>query len=911
MRTCSDVYDCELGDYCVSANGAQVCVPGCVSNSDCRGGSYCAGRTLGRTYCKAACSADSDCMSGSACTEGKCVAATCETTDGCEGSTCAGGHCVPYSCGSEGILCGGEGVESECLTPGSCRCPDPRMQSLCRSCPEHYELSDDGSACVPDECTDPVKPHCLICSSKASLCDSCRDGWSLPYYGCSARCPGNCATCDTQGRCTSCAPGFQSSPLCYPLRDCPAGEEYDNCLMCDGDSCTLCRPGFTDSANRCQAKCADLSGIYMCQPDDPSLGFICRLGNAPFCSGDCGGKCGVYNQYSPTVCVPTGVCVEKSCLTVIEGGTNLYDQCAGHGTCEEGACRCADGSNRDSASNCQSCLPGYLMDPSGACVEAPEDCPEGCETCEEGKCITCPAGKSRPDLGCTVSCSQLNCVRCRADDEFFCELCNVTKDYRADLGLCAPVCSPPCSTALAKREECAIQNGVAVCLPQGCVSKDGATGVALACAGLGVCDVAAGVCLNCPGPGHTTSSCDCAYPYTTVVPEDPNATPQEIWDAHCAYYNCSAQNSYCSHSSNAEEGECDADTGECRCDLGWEPPTCSDCGSGYKYDPGDSMAQIPESCTINDKVTPDCSTKAYGNNCKACTAKDGCTECWDDSVPSNGRCQAGGTKKACTGQQIASGCLECTQYGRCILCEEGSLLDETATAGICIAPEKCTGFKTKGTDADAGKCVYDCAAAVPSAPGCLQCSQTRCLLCSVGFEVQGSGCEACTHGRGDGITCTACPPGTVPNADHTACLPEACSGESLSAGCSSCDSSFPTVCTECLTGYLWGKTESGFLCFKEDLCTWPLHVVGNNCTTAICAAIEGCRACSEADEAKCADCVEGLHLVDGACVTEQPPSGLSVGAIAGIVVAVVVVVAAVVAVAVVLVCRKKKATAAA
>jgi len=178
-------------------------------------------------------------------------------------------------------------------------------------------------------------------------------------------------------------------------------------------------------------------------------------------------------------------------------------------------------------------------------------------------------------------------------------------------------------------------------------------------------------------------------------------------------------------------------------------------------------------------------------------------------------------------------------------------------------------------------------------------AKEHCTECDAEDETVCAGCE-----KGYTVESGACQKKDCPNLEN----------------CSLCDTreeSTELECLQCNEGYLVDQrsaSDAKGICIPTANCSGATKPDEDavTCVDKACLGIERCTACDAENEALCITCEDGYtpEGTEDAQVCKKSPTGLSGGAIAGIVIAVIVVVAVVVFLCVwFLVCRKKKAEA--
>ncbi|KCV67545.1 hypothetical protein H696_06064, partial [Fonticula alba] len=730
----------------------------------------------------------------------------------------------------------------------SCTGPD-----ACTACRPGFLPGPAAGQCAP------CAAACAECRHAADACLACAPGsdWvdGMPpagpghTRGC-VPCRGPCATCDAQGRCHSCRPGFLPAAgqpgVCTEA--CAAGTAFDPVR----GHCRACAPG-----------CAECL-----VPGQPGACTACPAGQALHVDGRCVDACPAGFRPAGGACVPCG----RGCLECAAAGgacsrcePRRYD--AGDGTCQPCHASCA---TCTTAGACASCQPGLVFQSPDPGVRSP--------------CVAaCPAGQH--PAGDRCAWCHASCALCAtAADQ--CQAC--APGYRwpgpapgpHGTGACVP-CGPGCASCTA--DACLACREPLLLTPAGqCV----ATCPAGTHPAGESCQPCAPECATCAGPrADQCTGCAAGFehgpgapagtpgPCLATCPEGkyPGPGPGQCLDCHPA----------CAACTGPSDGHC------WRCQAAYlqEGMCVQDCAPGYLPVDGRCLACHRSCGRCSGLRSTECTACAAGLLALPAGAPAG--QC----VPA---CPAGHHPGPGGCVPCAAGCARCpADAAACAQCQRGSALWGAACLPACPA----------GTWHDGHRCV-DCHAscatcAGPGAADCLTCGQPvdlwlegaclgacpagtyrhmgMCLPCCLSCaECHGPGraeCTACPAGRllgPDGACVAGCPAGHYAD-DPGPGRPRVC--RACSSACWLCDGPGPGACTACPGP---GQLLHHGAC--RDACPAGHHPCRVTGRCEPCPA--GCAECVHAAdrpagcEARCTACSPGLVLspaAGGACQAACSP----------------------------------------
>jgi MYXO-CTERM domain-containing protein len=325
----------------------------------------------------------------SACPMGTNACATLQC-DGVQPAMCAGSAPVMAgtSCGAstcngtivEGAVCDGAG--SCAMNPTGMDC-DPflcKSGSCTSACGSDVDCAPDaycsGGKCVKKETN----------AQKCTAADECTSGFCVDGYCCNSPCSGQCEACDVpqgEGTCLPVTGGPHGS-----RSTCPTGDgDVCTATRCDGSTRDMCA-GYVNAQTQCRAgsctngvatSASNCDGKGHCP--DP---IIAKCGNF-LCGGNtCKTSCATSADCAMgNTCDPTGKCVSAATCdgdhtTTSANGTS--QDCSPYKCSSDGNCKQACVSVND-------CVAPTVCDPTGHCVE-PSQAPSG----DSSGCAAAPGG---------------------------------------------------------------------------------------------------------------------------------------------------------------------------------------------------------------------------------------------------------------------------------------------------------------------------------------------------------------------------------------------------------------------------------------------------------------------------------------------------------------------------------------
>ncbi|MCQ2914715.1 MAG: hypothetical protein MJ247_05935 [Alphaproteobacteria bacterium] len=523
-----------------------------------------------------------------------------------------------------------------------------------------------------------------------------------------------------------------------------------------------------------------------------------------------GSSCGSYEIRIPggTTCLYTGQAYSGStcCRCTTSTCCHMY------GT----AC------NNCTSGYCQGCSAGYKYISSGKYCER---CPAGtysnsgatsCTPCPVGKystsagsssCTSCPSGQTTDSTGSTSS-SQCHVIAC-----------NVAHCSTCEQGL-----SNSCQTCQSGYYKYSAGS-----------SSSGSAGNRWGCKACSEIAVSHGTCTACSATGSCTAvSCDSGYHASgTSCVADGVSCPSDFFLSSSCPTGCPTLATGCAFCQTSGTGSGSSGSSSFY--------YCTSCKDGYRLGTkGNCIAIVPiDHCLADDGhgKCVRCEDGYYASDdqtqCLSCIAKHGncCMEC---------------TKNSCNVYGNQNGYM--MQGSSCVVETDGCERDSSVTS--CYRGWKCNGKITNENYSGFSKrCenfkVFSSAYGHANIGYCTTCKPNYKLNscndcewdgCPAGkYTVVGSGnnpntCQTCSgstyqpNNKYSGSSCTPCPAGTSPNAEHTACVSSACNEVANAFECATvcedgicCDNKDEfgkCIGPDCYPGYVY-NTLTG-QCDKQD-----------------------------------------------------------------------------------------------
>jgi hypothetical protein len=617
--------------------------------------------------------------------------------------------------------------------------------------------------------------------------------------------------------------------------------------------------------------CSDQAGQPVCACESGYVGVLCQ---------DC--AVGYVRDASDTTqCVPGETCA-------------VSNPCGDHGTCDDRSgvttCTCELGYAEP---YCQTCVPGYHDDGTGACAVD--------QSCLANTCAghgTCDDGTGAPVCTCDAGYAGDACATCatgfhrNAEDQCVADASCATDDPCGDHGTCDDA------------------GGVIVCVCEAgwtgefcnqcypgyhddgtgaCVRDE--TCLANTCSGHGACDESTGVVL-----------CDCDAGYVGDACESCDAGFHRDGQGTCA------ADVACELDTCSGHGVCDDDTGVpvCTCDQGYTDVACNQCYPGYHPD-GTGACVLDEQCqpttcsgrgtcdATGGVLTCDCDDGYAGAHCEDCELgyhRDGQGACAVDVACETDTCSGHGVCDDDTGVPICA-CDQGYDGVTCADCFPGYHPDGT---GACLLDDRCfaTTCSGHGQCDDAGgviTCACDQGYAGAYCQDCALDHHRDAGLSCVPDESCAAADPCGTHGTCDdttgvivchcatgyqGVVCDACYPGYHDDGTGACVLDEQCLSTSCSGHETDCSAAGGVVTCVCLEGYAGAHCElcaTGYhytlagTCAADDVC------VTDECGDhGACVVTDGVKACvcdAGWAGAACETCAAGYHRdATGLCVAD-------------------------------------------
>ena len=741
----------------------------------------------------------------------------------------------------------------------------------CEKCKKECELCYDGETCskciepyvlhLPGECYDdchvgyvPVNGNCTEC--EVEYCDTCNPNKLT-----------ECVICQEPYYVKETNKGYSCVEECgdrYYVKLGRCEECEDNCLSCtDSNTCTSCVPPYVLYNASCYEQCPKYYVVTTTNSNNNNTTALTTVTSSLVCE-KCKGK-GCLN------CLGTNITHCTHCeLPYKLLNTQCVDKCpigyfevtyADRAECISCPYQCETCHNHEI---CQKCLPGYTL--------------------FEGHCITPPCPLGHVDIeGYCQMCSE-HCSECSPSDPSICITCIDGFDLWDTDNTCIKPCPPHYTSIAGKCVKCVDDNciqctsNIEQCEPGGCVKP---------------MLVLNGKCVErCPDGyyelDHVCNKCDDVKHCKECYPLDPSRCKKCHPEYPLYKYKCQP-NGKCPDGwfidSNYECQPCSSHCMQCdsikRCNKCFEPFYLDTYGNCVECDkPGEVKVNneckrcIGEACitcrsddlnycelceavnvTYNGKCLAECPTGTFikGRNCVDC--ENNCDTCYDAQICL--QCSSGYVeyKHDCLQQcpkgyvNINGHCIECaTKY--CDVCDVNNL-----TQCITCDKEHSILYEHKCYNKCPIRTYYD-----NSVNTCKPCI-TGCLTC-----LNDTTCESCDleHWRypDDKLCYTECPATTYVNSTVLECY------NCPSDNCKHCCPNNPSLCLECLDGYLEYFDNEGY---RHCVTTCPRGYYRYKHTNTCYKCGINCDECI--DYNNCTNCVEPYVLHDNKCYNEVCPIG--------------------------------------
>ncbi|EDR22739.1 protein serine/threonine kinase, putative [Entamoeba dispar SAW760] len=737
---------------------------------------------------------------------------------------------------------------------------------ICYNCKNNYKL-DNG---VCKACGD-YFPNCKKCNSPDNTwtisCGLCNDGYYLVDGKC-IKCPSSCENglCSNEGVCYNCKSGtiFNSERQCVvPSSAHCLKSENDWCISCESnyqlingkyclksvgcwEGAIKVRDGFCISA--IDAHCRG-NGNYQCW--DCMLGYI---KNGSYCARV---------EYVVENCKASKVLYGSTVCSVCEDG--FYPSGFDCKNCSDivgcSSCMSQTTSNQLGVKECTVCSSGYLED--NQCITIPN-----CKEYESNKCVTCLDSYLLENNIC-VAASTKNCKR---SSQNICVECT-DGYYLTSSSICQS-----CSTFNGNGEcyTCST-NSCTLCDRNMTISN----GVCQPCSKLfhcKLCDSSSDRCSVCENGYYLSNTQEC-----TLCPNSCSSCSSEKECSECnsGYYLDGTTCKKCSDIPGCQDNQCTTNGLCTQCvnnSYILESGKCTPCSSKY------------QNCsTCNSTSCLSCNSDHYPASpihCLSCNSLTGCIDCSQTEKSCN-KCSndyflIGKTCKTCS--QIDPNCESCSSTtNKCSVCKKGYTLLNSVCTLCSVAIPNCDLCSPLELVCQECKNEYY----YPNISECLPCSQLtdNCSICSKESQCLGcessknvylntttntcdschniANCEICdSNGR-----CSKCNSNKFRISDGK-CV--SCNDGTDFIGCSKCDPSSSTICTECTDGYYLHSSQClkcSSNCAKCNssscsLCSSGFLNIKGDCVT--CESV-GCLECDSTLN-KCSICSPGFSLHDGYCV---------------------------------------------
>jgi hypothetical protein len=869
---------CSAADQCRS----DICLGNvCCAYSNCQS---CAGGTC------SACDPANDYLSGGQCHPLKGNSASCSSSNECSSGTCTGSVCCSYS-------------NCQACVGGTCSACNPASYYLsggqCLSLKPNGGSCSSNVVCGSATCTDSVccaYSNCQACSGGAGACSACD---SARYY----LSGGQCLTLQANG--VSCSAGTHCSSGLCATRCC----QWPGCATCDSDGrCETCANPTTyrDSTGHCVVP-SNPGGA--CEGDAQCTTHICRqstcCASSPCAACSSGANNGVCTQCPGTHYLGGSICVPKTSngATCSAGLTCLSGNCVAGVCCAYANCTTC---NSDGCATCDvateylsSAMVCLEKKPSGSTCAAATECKSGvctrsrccrydnCAECAHptGGCTACSttlyvnaAQQCTPQLGFGASCTfdamclsshcasnqcclYDSCLACSASTGGKCTSCSVDRYLTADS-----------STCVLKGTDGATCSGNGTCLSNYCGVSDHApvpSGSNQYCCTSPLCNTCssanAGACTSC---------------ITTYYISPTGCVPKKKFGRACAAdFEClvgvcttaaGAPRLCCSTAACAA---CDAATGVCNAciDSQYLTPT----GTCLDKKASGGQCNGDQQCLSSTCATDKCCGVGNCTTCDTSLGMQYCTECRFGYQPSNPfqnlgylRCDAKTPPgDSCSGNAdcFYGTCIEqvCCRYMNCSLCRAGNGVctqcsDSTqyiaTTSGACLAKKTNGSHCSRNVECTSDQCV-----------GNRCCAYDNCLACDSPADGHCTSCISTNYIDSTGQCAPKIAAGAACPGDDAACFSGLCAGRvccESNAICARC-SNPSGDCVACPSGYFLAANGSclaqyrnGAACSADVQCSSSQCIARRCCSASISTS---CAACDDEGE-RCVDCPKYSRL---------------------------------------------------
>ncbi|XP_050562712.1 zonadhesin-like isoform X4 [Spodoptera frugiperda] len=734
---------------------------------------------------------------------GKCIKqSSCPVDNGCNGDK----NATETQCGSGcPITCVNRFKENNIVCPAVCL---PGC-----SCKEGYIYTDVGGVCVkPEDCPVPE--------------ESCDGDPNAVFSDCPSACQATCDNPDTNQPCVRkclpsgcvCKPGFireKKNGKCIKQSSCPVdygcnGDKNATETECGSACPTTCRNRFRKNKLACPAVCrpgcsckrgyilTDVGGVCV-KPEDcpvPEIEGCDGDPNAVFsdCPSACEPTCDDPNSSQPCIlmCMPKGCVCKKGFVRGSNGKCVKVEECPVVG---------CGGDRNATARDCPSACPLTCADQNRN-KPCPAIClPRGCD-CNEGYVLTEVGGK---------------CIKpedCPAEPQ-----CN--GDRNATFKECPSACQATCDNPDSN------QPCIDVCLPDGCVCKEGYIRIEEdgECVQPGDCPGGSPTC----GANETYVYCKVGCPTNYCPTEDSQAMvacdPPYPCPGGCAckrgYLYRSRDDETCIKSSECPPFECK------KPNEIWEasPSSCSSERCEDRGIPCDFPYPVPPRCVCMDGF--------YRNKDDVCVPESECPPiaCKGDANATYSECPSP-CQATCDEPDTGDACITVCDDPGCV-CNDDFILSEPG--GVCISPYDCPGGSPKCGE---NETYVSCKVSGCPSDYCPKDDSLGTVICDPIFPCPG-GC-VCKRGyirlseEDDRcVLSSECPPVECTreneewNTDPPSCSADRCEYKDVP-----CDFPIPLPpkCT-CIEGYFRNSSD---VCVPESECPKPACNGDQNATFSEC-----------------------------------------------------------------------------